>query len=218
MRLESDGLFVLISGVTSEADALFAVALGANGVSFDFGPTERQVSVALAHDILRRLPPSVVTVGVFHSEMPERVVEIANGLGLAAVQLDGVTSTLAKRYVAERVRCVIRAVSSPEEAYAHDTDASIDYLMVPDGDDPDGLRHFEGYFADPLVFRPVIAQGLGPENVAHYVGSFDLFGVAALGAIESSPGVKDAVNMGQFIARARESAQPRSDGAMGPDA
>ena len=38
MRLTSEGLFIKISGVTSEEDALFSIGLGASAVGFDFAP------------------------------------------------------------------------------------------------------------------------------------------------------------------------------------
>jgi phosphoribosylanthranilate isomerase len=205
VQLDVEGPYIQICGLTSEYDALFAVALGATAVSFDFGPTPWSVSPTLVRDIVRRLPPGVVSIGVFHSEMPERVVEIANSLGLSAVQLNGAMSSAAQVYVAQRVRTVIRAVSTPDEAYAHDGDASLDYLLAPDGEFPSPADDWDAFFGDPLLFRPVIAGGLTAVSVGRYVSSFKVFGVAALSSVEKSPGVKDGVKMGEFIANARQS-------------
>ncbi|MBW3615690.1 MAG: phosphoribosylanthranilate isomerase, partial [Actinobacteria bacterium] len=58
-------MFVKICGTTSEEDALLAVAMGADAVGFIFAPSPRQVAPAVAADIAKRLPPEVVTVGVF---------------------------------------------------------------------------------------------------------------------------------------------------------
>src|ERR1019366_4714079 len=134
MLLDADGLFIKVSGLTSEADALFAIALGANAVGFDFGPTPRQVSTTLAHDIVRRLPSGVVSVGVFRNEMPERIVAITNTLGLNAVQIEGAISKTSLRYVAERVHTIIRAVGAPHEAYEFEADLGVDYLLLPESD------------------------------------------------------------------------------------
>ena len=71
----SDDFFVKICGITSEADALLAVSLGASAVGFLFAPSPRQVSVQLAGDIAKRLPEHILTVGVFRDEAPQRVVE-----------------------------------------------------------------------------------------------------------------------------------------------
>ena len=41
MRFNVECLFIKISGITSEEDALFAIGLGACAVGFDFGVTPR---------------------------------------------------------------------------------------------------------------------------------------------------------------------------------
>ncbi|HEX4081967.1 MAG TPA: phosphoribosylanthranilate isomerase, partial [Acidimicrobiales bacterium] len=81
--------FVKICGITSEADALLAVGLGADALGFIFAPSPRQVAPAVVGDIVKRLPHGVLTVGVFRDDAPRRVVEIANQIGLGAVQLHG---------------------------------------------------------------------------------------------------------------------------------
>ena len=59
-------MFGKICGVTNEEDALFAVAMGADAVGFNFAAgSSRQIAVTQARDIARRLPPEVMTVGVF---------------------------------------------------------------------------------------------------------------------------------------------------------
>jgi phosphoribosylanthranilate isomerase len=93
VRLNTEGIFIKVSGVTTEDDALFSIGLGASAVGFDFGPTPRQISVNAAHDIVRRLPVGAISVGVFRNEMPQRIVEIANTLGLSAVQIDGAVAS-----------------------------------------------------------------------------------------------------------------------------
>ena len=77
-------LFVKICGITSEADALLCVSLGADAVGFIFAPSVRQISVQLAGDIAKRLPPEILTVGVFRDEAPQRVVEKVRQAGRGA--------------------------------------------------------------------------------------------------------------------------------------
>ena len=71
-------MFVKICGITSEEDALLAVAMGADAVGFVFAPSTRQVAPSIARDIVKRLPPEILTVGVFRDEAPQRVVEIVH--------------------------------------------------------------------------------------------------------------------------------------------
>ena len=63
-------MFVKICGTTSEEDALLAVAMGADAVGFIFAPSNRQIAPAIARDIAKRLPPEILTVGVFRDEAP----------------------------------------------------------------------------------------------------------------------------------------------------
>ena len=203
MLLDVDGLFIKVSGLTTETDALFAVALGANAVGFDFGPTPRRVSPAVAHDIVRRLPGGVISVGAFHNEMPERIVEITNTLGLGAAQIDGVISTAALRYVAERVRCVIRVVSQPLDVYAYEAEGSVDYVQLPAHDTHEDMLACREVYDDSLLLRPLIAAGLDPSSVTGVVQHYDVWGVDALAGVESAPGTKDPVRLGEFVANAR---------------
>ena len=69
-------MFVKICGITNEDDALLAVALGADAVGLRVRPVARARSPPQhAYDIARRLPPEILTVGVFRDEHPDRVVE-----------------------------------------------------------------------------------------------------------------------------------------------
>ena len=103
-------MWVKICGVTSEEDALIAVAMGADAVGFIFAPSPRQMSPSAVSAITRRLPPEICTVGVFRDEEPrQRVVEIVNRSGLDAAQLHGNETFEDCGYVSVRVPLVIKA-------------------------------------------------------------------------------------------------------------
>ena len=102
-------MFVKICGTTSEADALLAVAMGADAIGFVFAPSPRQIAPGIASDIAKRLPPEVMTVGVFRDEAPSRVVEIVNSVGLRAAQLHGHETAEQARWIRERVPFVMQA-------------------------------------------------------------------------------------------------------------
>ncbi|MDH4146559.1 MAG: phosphoribosylanthranilate isomerase, partial [Acidimicrobiia bacterium] len=65
-------MWVKVCGITDAEDALLAVALGADALGFVFAPSTRQVAASRVYDIIRRLPPEVLTVGVFRNEAPKR--------------------------------------------------------------------------------------------------------------------------------------------------
>lgn len=203
MRLNVEGLFVKVSGVVTEEDALFSIGLGASAVGFEFGPTPRQISVAAAHDIVRRLPPGAVSVGVFRHEMPERIVEVANTLGLTAVQIDGAASPSQIAYVVDRVATVLRTLPSGAILDAQRL-AGVDYLVLPESDDHDSLVDCLDTFLDEAIRIPMIASGgLTPSNVIDVVQNYPVWGVDVRSGVETSPGVKDPVMLGEFIANAR---------------
>jgi phosphoribosylanthranilate isomerase len=202
VRLNPEGLFIKISGVTSEEDALFSIGLGATAVGFDFALTTRQISVNAAHDIVRRLPQGAVSVGVFRNELPQRIVEIANTLGLSAVQIDGPITTEELSYVSERVNTVLRMVPDGSDHLA--LLGGADYLVLPESDEQEALVDSLELFLESGQRVPLIASGgLSVSSVVDVVQNFPVFGVDVRGGVESAPGVKDPVLLGQFIANAR---------------
>ncbi|HUX03325.1 MAG TPA: phosphoribosylanthranilate isomerase [Acidimicrobiales bacterium] len=204
MRFIVEGLFIKVSGVTTEEDALFSIGLGANAVGFEFGPTPRQISPAQAHDIVRRLPQGALSIGVFRHEMPQRVVEIANTIGLSGVQIDGPISVEELRYVADRVNTVLRSVSSTANVAAWPLEAGIDYIVLPEADDHHSLVDCLEVFSDETLGVPLIASGgLTASNVVDVVQNYPVWGVDVRSGVETAPGEKDPVLLGEFIANAR---------------
>jgi phosphoribosylanthranilate isomerase len=202
VRFTTEGLFIKISGITSEEDALFSVGLGATAVGFEFALGERQIGVSTAHDIVRRLPAGVVSVGVFRNELPQRVVEIANTLGLGAVQIDGAISGDELSYITERVNTVLRMV--PDGAEKLVLWSGVDYLVLPENDEHQALADALEQLSDSGPRVPLIASGgLSATNVIDVVQNFPVFGVDVRAGVESAPGVKDPVRLGEFIANAR---------------
>jgi phosphoribosylanthranilate isomerase len=202
MRLTTEGLFVKISGITTEEDALFSIGLGASAVGFDFGLSPCQISVSAAHDIIRRLPQGAVSVGVFRNELPQRIVEVANSIGLGAVQIDGPITLAELGYVTERVNTVLRMVSDGTDRLS--LAAGVDYLVLPESDRHEALVDSLELLMESGPRLPIIASGgLNVSSVVDVVQNFPVFGVDVRAGVESAPGVKDPALLGDFIANAR---------------
>ena len=138
----TEGLFVKICGITSEADALLSVSLGASAVGFMFAPSPRQVSVHLAGDIAKRLPEHVLTVGVFRDEAPQRIVEAVRVAGLGAAQMHGHETAEETKWVRARVHTVIKAFPAGDPTIQRFEDFGADYLLV-DGPNPGSGQVFD---------------------------------------------------------------------------
>jgi phosphoribosylanthranilate isomerase len=200
-------MFIKICGITNEQDALLAVALGADALGFVFAPSPRQIAPGLARDIVKRLPPEIMTVGVFRNEHPSRVIEIVNEARLQGAQLHGHESIAITAEVAAQVRFVIKAV------VAGSADASNADLFSSDAVLVDGLNPGSGttYDWDLLAHLPdsvhvILSGGLTADNVASGIEQVRPWGVDVSSGVEKSPGLKDAVKLRHFITNARDAA------------
>ncbi|HEY9072744.1 MAG TPA: phosphoribosylanthranilate isomerase, partial [Desulfobaccales bacterium] len=81
---------IKICGITNIEDALLSAELGANALGFIFHPkSPRCVAPEAAREIIRQLPPLVLSVGVFVNEEAAAVQDLAARIGLDWVQLHG---------------------------------------------------------------------------------------------------------------------------------
>jgi len=197
-------VFVKICGITTEEDALLAVALGADAIGFVFAPSTRQVAVDRVHDIVRRLPPEVLTVGVFRNELPNRVVEVVQRAGLRAAQLHGDESAEQTREVRSRVSLVIKAFAAGHPGLGRLADYGADAVLI-DSSSPGSGEVFDWSLVEDVPLsghRVILAGGLSAGNVADAIARVQPWGVDVSSGVEREPGVKDPVKLREFIANA----------------
>ena len=206
-------MFVKICGTTSEEDALLAVAMGADGLGFIFAPSPRQVSPSAVADIVKRLPPEVITVGVFRDESPERVVEIVNRTGLKGAQLHGHETPEQAKWIRARVPFTIQAFPAGDRAVRNALDYGADIVLI-DSPTPGSGQVFDWSWAGevPRSARLMLAGGLHPENVADAISQVRPWGVDVVTGVEQSPGRKDARKVRAFIQAAKDAEVPAYEG------
>jgi phosphoribosylanthranilate isomerase len=215
-------MFVKICGITRESDALLAVAMGADAVGFTFAPSVRQIAPTIARDIAKRLPPEILTVGVFRDEASARVIDIVNSAGLRAAQLHGHESAEATRFIRQRVPFVIKAFAAGDPALADAASYGADAILI-DSPRPGSGEVFDWTLAEgaPDGQRVILAGGLTPENVAGAIARVAPWGVDVASGVEAErgePGQKDAHKVKAFIeaAQAAEPAGYRAGETEGP--
>jgi phosphoribosylanthranilate isomerase len=206
-------VFVKICGMTSEEDALYATAMGADAVGFVFAPSARQIAPDLARDIAKRLPPEVLTVGVFRDQAPQRVVEICNTAGLRCAQLHGHETAEQASYVKERVPLLIQAFAAGDPALERADDYPADAFLI-DNHTPGSGEVFDWSLGEgaPQGRRIIVAGGLTADNVAEAVRVLRPWGVDVSTGVERAPGRKDPVKVRRFIEAARSAEAPEYQG------
>jgi phosphoribosylanthranilate isomerase len=200
-------VFVKICGITTEEDALLAIAMGADAIGFVFAPSPRQVIAANVAKITSRLPPEIMTVGVFRDEHPERVVEVVFDAGLRAAQLHGHETDDDVRFVASHVRHVIKAYAATSPELSRAGSLPVEAILV-DGPAPGSGRVFDWRLAEglPHARKLILAGGLNADNVGEAIRRVRPWGVDATSSLESSPGHKDPTKVREFIKAARAAA------------
>jgi len=200
-------MFVKICGITTEDDALLAVAMGADAVGFVFAPSPRQVTALAVYDIVRRLPPEVLTVGVFRNESPGRVVDIANRSGVKAVQLHGNERPEEAIEIARSIRRVYKAFPAGSPLVQRAREYPSDMVLV-DSAQPGSGEVFDWTMVEsvPKGLKVILAGGLTPDNVAHAIEVVDPWGVDVSSGVESSPGRKDPRKVRAFVTAAHAAA------------
>jgi len=208
-------VFVKICGITSEEDALLAVAMGADAVGFVFAPSSRQIAPQKAADIVKRLPAEIVTVGVFRDETRQRVVDIAHRARLRAVQLHGRETSADSHWIRQRVPLLIKAFAAGDPHLDDADDYAADAFLV-DSATPGSGEVFDWSLAEgaPSNRRIILAGGLTPENVADAVRVVRPWGVDVSTGVEAAPGRKDARKMRAFV-EAAKAAEPSSPPEQG---
>lgn len=186
---------VKICGITNLEDALIAAYLGADALGFVFvkeGP--RSITPDAARDIISKLPPFIVTTGVFVNSPEEEILSIIKQTRIQCVQLHGNESPaeyskikvpVIKAFHVDEHFIVNTIVRYPATAYLLDT-----YVKGKAGGtgktfDWDIAVRAQAYG------RIILAGGLTPENIGDAIRKVQPYAIDISSGIESSPGKKD---------------------------
>jgi len=192
--------------------------MGADAVGFIFAPSSRQVAPQKVYDITRRLPPEILTVGVFRDELPSRVVEIAHKAGVKGIQLHGRETPEQVQEISGHFRYVIKAFAAGSDQLPNAADYGTDMILM-DAPEPGSGKVFDWNLAGdaPDSLKLILAGGLDPTNVAAAIAEVEPWGVDVASGVESSPGKKDPIAVMRFIEAAKDAAPEQYRGEdVGP--
>lgn len=202
---------VKICGLSSPDQVRWAVEAGARYLGFVFfAKSPRNVSVALATELARAVPPGVAKVALLVNPDDSLLDEITATMPVDMLQLHG--SETPERVAEIRARTGLPVMKAVGIAGAGDLEKIEAYELVADqilvdakpatGDLPGGMgvpfdwtliagRHWQ---------RPwMLAGGLTPQNVALAVKLTGARQVDVSSGVESAPGVKDEGLIRAFV-------------------
>jgi phosphoribosylanthranilate isomerase len=197
-------MFVKICGITNEEDALLSVAMGATALGFVFAPSKRQITPGRAADIVKRLPPGVLTVGVFRNHDMKSVARIMRETGLRGAQLHGRESAHEVDQLTAELGWVMKAVVAGSDDAKKCDRYRTDLILVDSAVPGSGESYDWSLISElPKGVRYVVSGGLTPENVEQAITMTNPYGVDVSTGVERDPGRKDATKVRRFVQHAQ---------------
>jgi phosphoribosylanthranilate isomerase len=199
---------VKICGITNLADALAAIAAGADALGLNFYKgSPRHISLKTAAEISKQLPPFVMRAGVFVNADEDLVTRAIAECGLSLLQFHGdEPPEFCTQFGLMSMKAFrIRDAGSLKELPRFQTEAYLLDTYSPEARGGTGEKFNWDLAVEAQKFgKPVfLAGGLTPGNVTEAVCKVRPFGVDVSSGVESSPGKKDHAKVRAFIATVR---------------
>jgi phosphoribosylanthranilate isomerase len=195
---------IKICGLTRPEDVDAAVAAGADAVGFVFYPeSSRYVSAQQAAALARRLPPFVLSVGLFVNAAPAEIQAALEVVPLNLLQFHGDESPEdCQRWQRPYIRA---ARVTPElDLLQYATRFSSARALLLDAFVPGfggAGKVFDWSLIPPSLPLPLILSGgLTPQNVGEAVRRVRPAAVDVSSGVESAAGIKDPQRMADFVA------------------
>ena len=197
-------MFVKVCGLSTAESVREAAAAGADAVGFVLTKSPREVTPALARDLLAHVPAGTPAVGVFRHEPVADAIAVARDTGLEWIQLHGERTPEDVQTAHDAGMKVIRAVTMGAAAEAFDNWG--EELLLIDAAVPGSgeVWDYSSVQARGLSGRNwLLAGGLDPVNVARAAKEAGAWGVDVSSGVESSRGVKDLAKVRAFVLAAK---------------
>jgi phosphoribosylanthranilate isomerase len=196
---------IKICGITNLEDARSAASLGAHALGFIFyTKSPRVVRPDAAREIIKNLPPLVMTVGVFVDEEAAVVRGVAETAGLDWVQLHGQESPEYCRTLGRRLIKGFRIKDASSLSLLPDYRDSVQTFLLDTykagtaggtGETFDWALARQAGESGPII----LAGGLNPANVAQAIKAARPAAVDVASGVEAAPGRKDPEKLRAFF-------------------
>jgi phosphoribosylanthranilate isomerase len=195
---------VKICGITNVADAVAATDAGADALGFMFFEnSKRNISPAVAGEIIRELPPFISKVGVFVNPTEEFVRRAIESSGIDTLQFHGEESPeFCARFGLKVIKAFrVRDAETLRGCLNYSSCAWLLDSYVDGAHGGTGVTFDWDMALEAVRFSRmvVLAGGLKVETVAEAVRRVRPFAVDVSSGVESSPGKKDHAKVRAFV-------------------
>lgn len=199
-------MLVKICGIQTLEAGIVAAEAGADFIGFVFAPSKRRVTPEQAAIIIKSLPHTVRTVGVFVNKTAEQINSIATYAGLDIIQLHGdepndlvnqINHPVIRAFQADKIQRITRnatsryefcLVDSPGEKYRGGSGKTFDWTLT------------ENIIINKN--RLMLAGGLTPDNVQDAIKQVQPAAVDTSSGVETNQ-QKDHNKIRYFINNAK---------------
>jgi len=189
---------VKICGITNLKDALDAINSGADLLGFNFyNKSPRYIEPKIAREIIKQLPNTIQTVGVFVNANEQEIKEIGRIAGIDFIQLHGdENEKFAKNRGANAIKAIRVKNTLPKQTevlYARIYDSFDSKVFGGSG------KTFDSKITSKAKGKIIIAGGLTAENVGKVVNELKPYCVDVASGVEESAGKKSKEKMEAFL-------------------
>ncbi len=193
-------VFVKVCGLSTPEDVAAAVSAGADAIGFVFAESPRRVSVAMAAELTRDVPASIVRVAVMRHPTADEWAEVAAGFGPDWLQTDVEDFEYLELGAVARMPVYRDTPALDVAAVAREAQVLFEAARSGAGERADWDRAA----ALARSTRLMLAGGLDPENVRTAIETVQPWGVDVSSGVERERGVKDPGRIAAFLRAARE--------------
>lgn len=186
-------ILIKICGLTSPEAVAAALEAGANAVGFVFAESVRRISVPTAVELAREIPANVVKVAVMRHPSQQEVDRVIERLQPEFLQTDAEDFDR----ISLNGPCRPLPVFRSGRGYGD----KLPSLLLFEGPISGSGQVADWSQARTLAARSrvVLAGGLRPDNVGDALAAVRPYGVDVSSGVETSPGVKSASLIREFV-------------------